>query len=165
MGLICILEGTSSSGSDNTSTVYQPGPSFPQPAPQVAELDPRFPHPSLRYPPVIPPVVPETTGFQGPFIPPQTFPPPPGFPQPQAFPQPITVTTLPPRMPPFFPERPVQMPVLDCRTSEGGSVFIPPDHSLASGHSTGEPRPTYPMSPLPIPRPYNRPRRSCSRST
>jgi hypothetical protein len=79
------------------STVYEPGPGFPQPAPQ---RDPRFPQPSLRFPPVIPPVVPETTGFQGPFIPPQ------GFPQPQAFPQPITVTTLSPRMPPFLPDRP-----------------------------------------------------------
>ena len=35
-----------------------------------------------------------------------------------------------------------------------GSVFIPPDLSPASRHSTGEPRPTYPMSPSPIPRPY-----------
>jgi hypothetical protein len=100
---LCILASTSSSGSDDTPTVYQSGPSFPQPAPQ---LDPRFPQPSLRFPPVIP-VVPETTGFQGPFIPPQAFPQPPAFPQPQAFPQPITVTTLPPRVPTFLSERPV----------------------------------------------------------
>ena len=98
MRLICILEGTSSSGSDDTSTVYQPGPSFPQPAPQMdprfqqQQMDPRFQQqPSLRYPPVIPPVVPETTGFQGPFIPPQAFPQTPTFPQPQPFNQPITV--------------------------------------------------------------------------
>ena len=144
MRLICILEGTSSSGSgsDETSSVYQPGPSFP------------IPQPSLRYPPVIPPVVPETTGFQGPFIPPQTFPQPPPFPQPQSFPQPITVTTLPPRMPPFLPGPTPFGPGPDRRTSEGGSVFIPPDLSPASRHSTGEPRPTYPMSPPPIPRPY-----------
>src|ERR1700677_3758926 len=102
MRLIGILEGTSS-GSDDTSTasVYEPGPGFPQP-----QLDPRFQQPSLRYPPAIPPVVPKTTGFQGPFIPPQAFPQPVGFPQPQAFPQPITVTTLLPRMPPFLPDRP-----------------------------------------------------------
>ena len=148
MRLICILAGTSSSGSDDISTVYQPGPSFPQP-----QLDPRFPQPSLRYPsapPLIPPVVPENSGFHGPFIPPQAFPQPP-----PAFPQPITVTTLPPRIPAFLPDRPVQLgPVPDRRTSDVGSVFIPPDLSLASGHSTGEPRPTYPMSPSPIPRPY-----------
>ena len=80
--------------SDDTSMVYQSGPSFPQPQPLV---DPRFPQPSqpsLQYLPVIPPVVPETTGFQGPFILLQTFPQAPGFPQPQAFPPPITVTTL-----------------------------------------------------------------------
>jgi hypothetical protein len=151
IGLICILEGTSS-GSDDLSTVYQPGLTFPQPAPQ---LDPRFPQPSLQYPPVIPPVVLETSGFQAPFILPQAFPPPPGFPQPQPFAQPSTIITLPPRIPPFLPDRPVLlMPVPDRRASEGGSVFIPPDISLASGHSTGEPRPTYTMSPPPIPRPY-----------
>ena len=85
-------------------------------------------------------MVPETIGFQGPFIPPQ------------AFPQPITVTTLPPRMPPFLPERFGPLP--GRRTSEGGSVFIPPNISPASRHSTGEPRPTYPMSPSPVSRPY-----------
>jgi hypothetical protein len=108
MRLISILEGTSSSGSDDTSTVYEPGPGFLQPAPQ---LDPRFPQPSLRFPPVIPPVVPKTTGFQGPFIPPQ------GFPQPQAFPQPITVTTLPPRMPPFLPDRLDHSQIVERRSS------------------------------------------------
>lgn len=118
MRLICILEGTSSSGSDDTSTVYQPGPSFPQPAHQI---DPRFQQPSLRYPPVIPPVVPETTGFQGPFIPPQTFPQTPAFPQPQPFTQPITVT-VPPQIPAFH-DRPVPFgPIPARRPSEGGSV-------------------------------------------
>jgi hypothetical protein len=66
MTLICIqLEGGTPSGSDDTPTVYKAGPSFPQP--------------SLQYPPVILPVVPETTGFQGPLIPPQAFPQPPDF--------------------------------------------------------------------------------------
>ena len=80
-------------------------------------------------------MVPET----GPFIQTQTFPhPPTGFPQPQAFPQPITVTTLPHRIPPFLPERPVQLgPLPERRPSEGGSVFIPPDMSPASRRSTG----------------------------
>ena len=152
MRLICILEGTSSLGSDNTSTVYQSGHGFPRPAPQ---LDPWFPHPSQRYPPVRPPVIPETTGFQGLFSPPQAFPPPPGFSQPQAFPQPITVTTLPPRIPPFLSDRPVPLrPVPDSRMPDGRSDFIPPDFSPVSDHSMGEPPPTYPMSPPPIPRPY-----------
>ena len=116
--------------------VYQPGPGFPQP--------------SLQYPPVIPLVVPETTGFQG-----RTFHSATGVSSTislsprtptKSFPQPITVTTLPPRMPSFLPDRPVPFgPLQGRRTSEGGSVFIPPDFTPASGHSTGEPRPTYPM--------------------
>ena len=116
MRLICILGGTSSSGADDTSTVYETGPSFPQPGPQ-------FPQPSLRYPPVIPPVVPPTTGFEGPFIPPQAFPQGPGFPQPQAFPQPITVTTLPPRMPPFPLDRPVHSQIVKRQTRRVGQFL------------------------------------------
>ena|SRR5271155_2176946 len=144
MRLICILEDTSSesSGSDDsdTSTVYQPGPNFLQPAPQ---LDSWFQQqPFLRYPPVIPPVIPETASFQGPFIQPRTFP------LPQPFTQPITVT-VPPQIPAFHDLVPFR-PVPDRQTSENGSVFIPPDLSPASRHSTGEPRPTYPMPPSQI---------------
>ena len=92
-------------------------------------------------------MVPETTGFQGPFIPPQTFPQTPTFLQPQPFTQPITVT-VPPQIPAFH-DRPVPFrPVPACQLSDGGSVFIPPD---LSRHSTGDPRAT---SPSPIPRPY-----------
>src|SRR5882757_1702240 len=152
MRLMYILADTSSSDSDDVSTIYQPGTTFPQPPPP-------FPQPSLRHPPVIPPVVPDTIGFPGPFIP-QAFPQPPGFPQPQvfpqpqpqAFPQPITVTTLPPRVPTFFPDRPDQFGgIPDRRMSEVGSVFIPPDLSPGTRRSTGSPRR---MSPPPIPRPY-----------
>ena len=57
-------------------------------------------------------------------------------------------------MPPFLPDRPPLGPLPDRQTSERRSVFIPPDLSPASRHSTGEPRPTHPMSPSPIPRPY-----------
>ena len=157
-----ILAGTPSSGSDDISAIYQPGPGFPQPAPGFPQpgpgfpqpgpqLDLRFPQPSVRHPPVIPPVVPETTGHEGPFIPPQVFPQP-SFPQPQGFPPPITVTTLPPQPPTFLPDRSRLGPVPDRRPSEGGPIFIPPDlGSLISRHSTGDPRPT---SPSPIPRPH-----------
>ena len=135
--LICILKGRSSRF-DDTSPIYQSFP--PQP-------DPRFPQPSLRYPPVIPPAVPETTRSQGRFIPPQAFPQPPGFPQPQVFPQPITVTT-PASKPciPFWPTGTIRASPRPPNV-RGWVSFITPDLSPACGHSTGELCPTFPMSP------------------
>ena len=87
-------------------------------------MDPRFQQqPSLRYPPVIP----ETTGFQGPFIPLQTFPQTPTFPQPQPFTQPITV-----KIPAFH------------------------DQLLPFGPVPAHPPQTFPQTPtFPQPQPFN----------